>query len=249
MRTRLRLVAVAVLATTLAAGCSSSGGKKHEDARSADPSALAAQLNTALNALTSAHLAIAAGSLGGDSTADVLLSKGHATATDVHLTQAGEPIEVVTVDGKSYAKIAAAGGKPWVLVSADSSNAVAKSLATSLSVADVTTSLSVVSGLVASANGLQDKGTASVDGVTTTHYVMTIDPGKGTGSAQLDGLLKSLGGSQIPVDLWLDDQSRPIRFTISISLGSTKLPVTVDVSRFDARLKITAPPAAEVSSG
>ncbi|MGH3630989.1 MAG: hypothetical protein ACRDRL_26545, partial [Sciscionella sp.] len=105
MRTRLRLIAVAVLGTTLAAGCSSSGGSKPHDDKAPDATALAAKLNTSLNALTSAHLTIDAGSLGGNSTADVLLSKGHATATDVHLTQGGADIEVRTVDGKSYAKL------------------------------------------------------------------------------------------------------------------------------------------------
>lgn len=256
MRIRVGLIAAAVLPLGLLAGCTSSGGtSKQESTKTAaaitSPTALAAKLGTSLDALTSAHLAIDAGSLGGKSTADVLLQDGRATATDVHLTQGGAELEVITAGGKSYAKLPTTkdAAKPWVLVSPTSTNPVVKTLATSLSVADVTSSLSVVSGMVGSATGLQDKGTDTVNGARAKHYVMQLDPSKGTGDAELDGLLKSLGSTKLPVDLWLDEQIRPVKFTITISLGNAKLPVTVNVGSFNAPLTITAPPASDVSTG
>ena len=244
-----RLLAAALLPAALA-GCSSSSSGA-PTGRTVEPAALAARLDTALTALTSAHLDIDAGALGGTSTADVQLAGGRSTATDVHLTQSGQHVEVVTVGGTSYAKIPPAAndsGKPWVAVDADSSNTIAESLATTVSVSDVTTSLSVVSGLVRSATDVREIGSDRAGGVDATRYTMKLNPQKGTGNSTLDGLLKTLGSSSIPVDLWLDGSDRPVKFTLHIALGSTALPVTVAISRFDAPLSITAPPASEVSS-
>jgi hypothetical protein len=244
-----RLLAAALLPAVMA-GCSSSSSGA-ATGKGVQPAALAARLDTALNSLTSAHLDIDAGALGGKSTADVQLAEGRSTATDVHLTQSGQQVEVVTVGGTGYAKIPAAAndsGKPWVTVDADSRNAIAESLATTVSVSDVTTSLSVVSGLVRSATDVREVGSDQAAGVDATRYTMKLNPQKGTGNSTLDGLLKTLGSSSIPVDLWLDGSDRPVKFTLHIALGSTALPVTVAISRFDAPLSITAPPASEVSS-
>jgi len=64
-----RLLAAALLPAALA-GCSSSSSGA-PTGRTVEPAALAARLDTALTALTSAHLDIDAGALGGTSTADV----------------------------------------------------------------------------------------------------------------------------------------------------------------------------------
>lgn len=245
-----RVAGVIVIVPMVAAGCSSSAAK--QDGSHADASALAAKLGKSLKALTAAHLDIDAGSLGGKSTADVTLDNGHATATDVKLSESAGQIDVVTVDGKSYAKVpagASKSGKPWVLVSSDSTNPLVQTISPALSVTGIITSLSVVSGLVDSASDVQDHGSASVDGVPTTHYTMKVDPNKSTGNSELDGMLRSLGGTKIPVDLWLDGQARPVKFVLDIALGSSKFPVTVDVSKLDAPLTITAPPASEVGTG
>jgi hypothetical protein len=244
-----RLLAAALLPAVLV-GCSSSSSGASVG-KSVEPAALAGRLDTALTSLTSAHLDIDAGALGGKSTADVQLADGRSTATDVHLTQSGQQVEVVTVGDAGYAKIPAAAndsGKPWVAVEDNSHNAIAESLATTVSVADVTTSLSVVSGLVRSAADVREVGSDRAGGVAATRYTMKLNPQKGTGNSTLDGLLKTLGSTSIPVDLWLDGSDRPVKFTLHIALGGTALPVTVAISRFDAPLTITAPPSAEVSS-
>lgn len=242
MRSALLALATAVLA--LVAGCSSSTPSTKVSGTSTDAKALAARISTALDSLTSAHLAIDTGALAGKSTADVMLSAGTATSTDVHETESGKAVEVVTVDGKSYAKVPGA-AKPWVLVSPTSSNAIAKAVATNPGVTDVLTSLSVVSGIVRSAQDVQDKGTDA----TGHHYTMKVDPQKGTGNPKLDGMLSILGSTKIPTDLWLDSANRPVKVVLHIALGSSTFPVTIVASRFDAPLHITAPPAAEVSTG
>ena len=236
----------------LLAGCTSAKPKPAANGSTGSTSAtLAARLGTALEALTSAHLAIDAGALGGTSSADVALSKGSVTGTDAMITESGVAVELVTVGGTSYAKIPATAnrsGKPWVAVSATSNNSIAKSLATGVGVADITGSLSVIPRLVAGASALQDKGNDSVDGVPAEHYTMKIDPTKPSGSAGIDSLLHALGSSPVTVEVWVDAQTRPVKLVIDIALGSASFPVTVVVSRFDAPVTITAPPAEQVST-
>jgi hypothetical protein len=257
---RLRFVALIALVAALLAGCTSSSKKQQppDGGTSASAptgavtaSALAAKLTAGLNSLTSAHLSIDAGSLGGASTADVALDKGHATAADVHLTQSGAAVEEITVDGKSYVKVPPTSNtsKPWVLVRTSSSNPIAKALATSLNVSALITSLDVVTTLVGTASGVQDEGSLSLDGVPTTHYTMQIDPTKKTGNTRLDSLLQLLGSAKIPTDLWLDSKDRPVKFALTVTFAGAHLPVTIDVSKFDVPVHIAAPPASQVDSG
>ena len=247
-----RLLAAVLLVPLLVAGCTSSKPKPATGSTTTSAAAtLATQLGAALNTLTSAHLAIDAGALGGTSSADVALSNGSVTGTDAMVTENGVAVELVTVSGTSYAKIPAAAnqsGKPWIAVSATSSNAIAKSLATGVGVADITGSLSVIPRLVGGASALQDKGKDSVDRVSAEHYTMKIDPTKPSGSAGIDSLLHALGSSPVTVEVWVDAQTRPVKLVIDIALGSAAFPVSVTVSRFDAPVTITAPPAAQVST-
>jgi hypothetical protein len=261
MRTRL-IAGIAALATVaLLAGCS--GSPAHDAAATGtgnsstgasgstiSVTALAQHLDAALNQLTSAHLDVDAGGLGGKSTADVALSGGHATASDVHLTEQGQPVEEITVGGTSYVKVpGASGGKPWVQVSPTSGNPIAKALATGISVAGLTSSLGIVTDLVRSSSDLAVTGREQVGGGAATHYTMKLNPKRATGSSQLTGLLAVLGSSPVPVDLWLDGKDRPVKFTIHVSLGGVALPVTVQVSRFDAPVSIAAPPAGQIATG
>lgn len=264
---RSRLIAALALAGTVLAGCSSSsspstppstagGGSSSQQtsggttATGGTAAALADRVGAALNALKSVHLDIDAGGLGGKSTADIMLTGGHATATDAHLTENGQRIEMITVGGQSYAKLPAGSnpsGKPWLAISGDSTNPMINSLTSGLNIAAMASSLDVVTALMRGSTGLQDKGPDTVDGVSATHYVMTLSPANKTGNAQLDGLLSSLGGSVIPLDFWLDSSSRPVKFVIHASFAGTSFPVTVQASKFDAPLSISAPPASQVS--
>lgn len=234
-----RLVAAVLLVPLVLAGCSSSSSPKKSSASSVASTDLAGKLTTALDGITSAHLDIDAGSLGGKSTADVQLSRGEASATDVHVTQSGQDVEVVTVGGKSYAKVPNA-AKPWVLVSPTSSNAIAKALATNTGVSDVLTSLSVLVGLVRSSHDVKDLGGG--------HYTFQLDPRKGSGNAKLDSMMQALGSAQVPVDLWVDDHTRPLKVVLHIALGGAQFPITVLISKFGEPLSIQAPPAADVST-
>jgi hypothetical protein len=269
VRSRLAValtVAATVLSGTALAGCSSSSPSSPPSTTagttganvtgpttasgSTGASALADRVGAALNALTSVHLDIDAGGLGGKSTADIMLANGHATATDAHLTENGQQVEMITVGGQSYAKLPAANnpsGKPWLEIGSDSTNPMINSLTSGLNIAAMASSLGVVTALMRGSTGLQDKGADTVNGVSATHYVMLLSPKKKTGNAQLDSLLSSLGGSEIPLEFWLDSSDRPVQFVIHASFAGTSFPVTVQASKFNAPLSITAPPASQVS--
>jgi len=274
-RVRSRLIAALALAATVlagtsVAGCSSSSPSPQSSAKSSTSGStngapgtgsatgvsstaagvLADRVGAALNALTSVHLDIDAGGLGGKSTADIMLNSGHATATDAHLTENGQQIEMITVGGQSYAKLPAGSnpsGKPWLEIGSDSTNPMINSLTSGLNIAAMASSLSVVTALMRGSTGLQSKGADTVNGVGATHYVMQLSPAKKTGNAQLDGLLSSLGSNEIPLEFWLDSSDQPVKFVIHASFAGTSFPVTVQASRFDAPLSITAPPASQVS--
>jgi hypothetical protein len=240
-----RLLAAVLLAPLVLAACSSSAPapKRTGGATGGTSAGLARKLSAALDTIPSAHLNIDAGSLGGTSTADVQLAHGEATATDVHVTQSGQDVEVVTVGGTSYAKVPG-GTKPWAVVSPTSSNPTAKALATNTGVSDVLTSLSVLVGLVRSSHDVQELGTDA----TGTHYRFQLDPRKSTGNPKLDSMMQALGSQQVPVDLWVDKQNRPLKVVLHIALGGAQFPISVLVSKFGEPLAIQAPPAADVSS-
>lgn len=204
-------------------------------------------MTTALNALSSAHLDIDAGALGGKSSSDVKFAAGRTVATDAHLSENGRDIEVITAGGKSYAKLPSAGAKPWLPVDANSSNPTVASIASTVSTLGAATSLDTVTALIAGAKSVTGKGKQRTDGVATTRYSLTLDSAHVTGPAAVKQLLALVGGKPIPVELWLDARYRPVEFVITVPLGSG-VPITVHVSKYDGPLTITAPPADQIAT-
>jgi hypothetical protein len=258
-----RVLAVGLLVPVLVAACTSSakpgksagtsstGGSTGSAGAAVDARTLAANMTRAVDAVTSAHLDIDTGSLAGRSSADLALTNGRTTASDITLTEGGHDVEVVTVGGKSYAKAPAGtttSGKPWLLVSADSGNAFAKELAATLSLMNAATSLTAVTVFVATAQTFQDKGSDPVNGQPATHYALTVDPSKGSPDPDLAQLLQLLGRTPLPVDVWVDAKNRPVKFSVAVSLGGQKVAITALVSKFDAPLHVTAPPSADVAT-
>ncbi|TAM93498.1 MAG: hypothetical protein EPN43_00585 [Jatrophihabitans sp.] len=249
MKRSAALVCTVLATAALVAGCSSSGSPARHGGTgtgaSTGATALAGRIDAALGTLTSAHLDIDTGALGGTSTADLVLQDGNASATEIHVTESGTAVEVVTVGTTAWVKLPNGSAKPWVLVSPTSSNPIAKALATEPGVTDALTSLSTIAGLVRHAQDVSDMGTDA----TGHRYAMKIIPGKGTGNAKLDSLLSILGNNPIATDIWLDTKNRPVKVQLDIAFGGSQFPVTVVVSKLNAPLTITAPPADAISSG
>lgn len=248
------VIAAAVLATAAAVACSSSSSASHPTSsavsRPADVHALAAKIRSGLTGLTSAHIAVDAGALGGSSSGDFEYANGTATASHVFLGS-GQPVEVITVDSASYVKLPASentSGKPWLKVSRDSSNQYVRGTAGALSVASAAGSIPAVAGVVDSAASAEDNGTATVDGVPTHRYLIDVVPAQAP-EGPLGSLLRQLGQQTVPVQVDLDDRGRPVRITVEVRLGALTNQVTIAVSRFDVPVHIAAPPVSEIGSG
>lgn len=253
-----RSLAVLPALALLSAACTSSGGGTapttsagtRGSTSSAAASQLADKVHRGVAGLTSAHLAVDAGGLGLDMAGDVTFANGATTASDIVLDQGGTKVEVITVGGTSYAKPPAAqntSGKPWVKVSDSSSNEFVRALAGTLSLTTAATSIGDLTGLLATAGtSPKDDGAESVDGVSSEHYTLTIDPTKVTGA--LGSALSVAHTKPLPVDLWIDAQGRPVQVKIGIPFGGKSLPLLVKISKFNAPVHISAPPASQVDS-
>jgi hypothetical protein len=254
-----RSSALLLVPLLLAGGCSSSGGGSSSAPASspasavpARPSAGSAQaialgntMRTGMSGLTSAHIVVDAGALGGKSAGNVSYAGGRATASDITLDVGGST-ELRTIGTTTYAKPPPARnttGKPWVIVSADSKNEFVRALDSQVTISKAAASLPAIADLAATATAVQDKGT---DG-TGHHYALQIEPARSSGTT-LGSLLADIGQKSVPVDLWLDGKGRPVLIRIAVKLGTQSFDVTIAVSRFDAPVKITAPPTDQVAT-
>jgi len=246
----MRLRSVLAATVLLMAGCTSSGGTGASSAppTSSASSKLAATvadtMRKGMATLSSAHLVIDAGGLGGKSVGDVKYSNGQATASRLTIN-AGGPATLVTIGDTTYGKLPPGRnttGKPWVIVSADSNNEFVRALSSQVGLTKAATSLPAIADAVATASTITDKGTTAQG----HSYALQLDPNK-IADPNLGGALRDLGENPVPVTLLLDKSGRPTQIKILVNLGSSSFPILIDVSRFNAPVTITAPPADQVA--
>ena len=198
-----------------------------------------------LAAVTSAHLVIDAGSLGGKSVGDVKYSNGQATASQLTIN-AGGTAQIVTVGDTTYAKLPAGRnttGKPWVIVSNDSNNEFVRALSSQVSLVKAATSLPAIADAVGTATSISDKGTTPQG-----HRLRAAARSRRRSATRISAArcaisartrCRSRSSSTSP--------SRPTQIKIAVKLGSSSFPIVIDVSKFNAPLTITAPPADQVA--
>jgi hypothetical protein len=245
--------AAVVLPALLVAGCSSSGGSGTPTSPRATPSvshsltpgsaALAAKIRRGLDGLTSAHVVVNAGALGGTSVGDIRYADGKATASEIVVDSGTDTTRIITVGATSYAKLPASRnttGKPWVKVSTASPNEFVRALASSLTLTAAASSLPALADLAGTATSVTKRG--------AHRYALVIDPARSTGST-LGTLLGQIGQKAVPVKLVLDGKGRPTAVDMTVKLGSQTFVFTVRASRFNAPVKITPPPTGQVGAG
>jgi hypothetical protein len=266
-----RLVAVAVLSPALIAlaACSSTtsgngaptggalpGNTIASTPKSAPTSAtgLSAQLQHGLASITSAHIAIdvSAGGLGVQGAGDEQVSNGKLTAFDLAETISSMgTLRLRIVDGKTYAGLPPAlnkSGKPWVLVTANSSNPVVKSLSTSINSAQSAASLDAAGQFVAAAKSVKLVGSESLGGTPVNHYAIVVDVSKLSAAYPGREALNSAGLTTVPVDLWIDSAGRPAKVLTKFTVQGQTVSSQATLSRFNEPVHITAPPADQVST-
>jgi hypothetical protein len=274
-RRLLTSLPAAAAATLLLAGCGPTEGEASPGAGSAssasasasaasataaaaspsDAAGLATQLQQGVSGLTSAHLTIDVTS--GSSTitgqGDEVLSGGRVTALDFSETvPGGGQIRVLQADGQTYVQLPAdlqQSGKPWLLVTAESSNPVVAQLAASLqSVAD-SAQLDQFAAFTAAASDVTRQGTEQVDGAPATHWSLTVDVTKLPDTLAAKKTLVQAGVTSLPVDLWVDEKGRPVKVSEQITVQGTQASTVLTLGDFDAPVDVQAPPADQVATG
>jgi hypothetical protein len=146
------------------------------------------------------------------------------------------------------------GGKPWVefdLSAFRQAEGQSGNPLGSLSDGDPTQILGLLQHL---AGSVSEVGTGEVDGVPTTEYQGTIDlAGGGAGSSVptliSPNLARTLGLSNIPVDVWVDGAGRARQVSTSFLVVGLTIEARGDFGSFGTPVSVTPPPAGEVADG
>ena len=108
----------------------------------------------------------------------------------------------------------------------------------------------LLSMLEAEGAKIQSLGSATVDGATTMHYRVTIDPtkalqAKGLTSPLLAGMASQMPTS-LPVDVWIGKDGLVRRVQIAVGLAQSHVDMTMDLYDYGAQVTIAAPPSDSV---
>jgi hypothetical protein len=141
------------------------------------------------------------------------------------------------------------GGKHWLKIDFSSLGATGKALADSINKSNSQDPATSVK-LLTSSGDVKRVGTERVDGVSTTHYSGTVDLKT---LASSDPALKSLadqaaksGMTTENVDMWINDQSLPVKVHETATTAQGTMDITIHYSDFsNTPVKITVPPASD----
>jgi hypothetical protein len=262
MTTRKILTVVPLVAALALAGCTSSSKSTPKKASSGSPAAstaspaaaaLAAKLQAGLATAKTVHLAISTKLAGQAITGSGVaqLDDGTITAGDVteQLPSPFGAVRIIVSGGKTYAQLPAKlakTGKPWVVVSANSSNAIVAGLGGVVATVIAVGSPESLIAFTRAAKSVKDLGAATIGGVATTHYALVVD--HSLLPADLASSVTSGKAATIPVDLYIDAQGRPVQVGGTFTIAGQTVTPTITLTGYNAPLTITAPPADQVGT-
>lgn len=179
---------------------------------------------------------------------DETLDNGRVTGLDISesLPAGAGSLELIIADGKTYAKLPSSinpSDKPWVLVRSDSSNSTIQMLAKSISQTESQASIGSVNAFIQAAKSVSNKGSASVNGQSTTHYAVVVDVSKLPDSNQGKSTLIQQGINELPIDLYIDNKGRPVQLKENFTAQGQPISTTIDITKYDQPVHIQAPPA------
>jgi hypothetical protein len=173
------------------------------------------------------------------------------SASTFELPGGGGTLEQRIVDGQMYLTVPTQPGFFQI--------ALADLVGTQLeSAADPAGALDALEGL---SGAVEEVGSEQVRGEPTTHYRGTLDPAvalEKMGGALLDAAGPALADVEaLPFEVWIDDDGRLRRFTVTAELPASPqtggVPVTstttLELYDFGADVQVEAPPADEVRDG
>ena len=218
-----------------------------------DAAAFVAQATAATEKAQTVKIKESMSLLGVPITANGVARFGDQTAdADVTSTTPVGPVQVIIVDGDVYTKGLSRGNpsKPWTKNAGES-----KEIAEALKQADPRMALKMFSDV----GTLKQMGTETVNGVSATHYSVTVELAKVAQQhpelADILNVLIQNGVKTQDVQLWVDSQKRPVRLVTSAQLPNPVKPgakinstQSVDFTDWGAPVTIQAPPADQVAS-
>ena len=161
-------------------------------------------------------------------------------------------LRLIRVDGTTYAKLPEALthlSKPYVLVSASSSNPTIRSLANSLDSALASASLGSVGVFIGAASSVKDDGSQNLGSTPTTHYSVVVDPSKLPSSYPGRATLLHAGLRALPVELYLDGAGRPVQVTEKVTAAGQTVDTKITAGNYNKPVVIKAPPKDQVTTG
>ncbi|MFF8940287.1 hypothetical protein ACF08O_37410 [Streptomyces paradoxus] len=175
------------------------------------------------------------------------------------LTVQGQRIEQRVIDQVLYQRMPkgqAPGGKPWIKI--DLQKVAAQQGPGDQSMSDPAQSAAYAKAITD--KDVTEKGTATVNGVRTTHYRVSVDVAELPGG---DTLRKQVGPT-LPMDVWLDDEGRMRRQQIDMTVkapeatqrssadaspapGKVTVRTVMDFTDFGTAVEAEEPPAGQVT--
>lgn len=144
--------------------------------------------------------------------------------------------------------------KPWALVDI---SAVAQAKGIDLSALQSQSDPSRTLDQLRAAGKVQKVGTETVRGTQTTHFKAVVDLRKAAAAKpparraaaerSANAIIKQLGTSSFPVDVWLDNQKRVRRERFSIPIQGRRIAMTLELYDFGTSHQVTTPPASQVT--
>ena len=149
--------------------------------------------------------------------------------------------------------------KPWIEMSSSGPGAMGGLPFASLPGEEQSDPSSMLAFLSGISSRVTQLGTASIRGVQTVHYRVTIDPAKAeakmsaAAKGEFEAFMKAFGGTALPAQVWVDGHGtvRRIMFTLTPgkNMGAppgSQLIQQVDFYGFGVPVRVSAPPASQV---
>ncbi|MEV4599001.1 hypothetical protein AB0K15_16515 [Amycolatopsis sp. NPDC049253] len=252
----MRRTAVACAALLVIGGCSASP-ERFSDARALADAAVAAT-----NAGHSAKFTtdVAAGALVSHGQGEAVFGPG-GTSLQMTTDYVGEPLELRLVAQTLYAKVPPSaldqvtGRKPWVKVSPDGSDPFSQVLGGSLAQLAEQNDPARTLEQVRTAGTLTSSDATILDGTDAAHYRVDVDLAH-LGAELPAGLPADaqLGDTKVPLDLWLDEDNRPLQLVLDLSPvlrgsgGQGSARIMARYSAWGSPVNVTAPAADQVGT-
>ena len=183
---------------------------------------------------------------------DETLRGGHPETLDLSETIPGAgDVRVVMVAGQTYLQLPPAinpSDKPWLLISSSSSDPRVQQLAASVESVNRSSDLDQYRAFAEVAT-VTVVGEEQVDGVSTTHYALTVDVTRLPNDTPGRQDFLSVGILRLPVELWVDSEGRPVKVSERLAVQGQEITSVVTLGTFDEPVTITAPPADQVATG